>query len=42
MDCPLLWYAVRAAVTLIRIGWLVHLWTILLTAVIVLRRAGVS
>jgi hypothetical protein len=32
----LVWYAVRAAVTLIRIGWLVYLWTILLTAVIVL------
>ena len=32
----LVWYAVRAAVTLIRIGWLVFLWTTLLTAAIVL------
>lgn len=29
-----MWYAVRAAVTLIRIGWLVYLWTILLTVAI--------
>jgi len=30
----LVWYVVRAAVTLIRIGWLVYLWTILVAAAI--------